>query len=193
VTDTVDRREVVVEDPYSTGKARLLAWIAAALRTRAVLHQQRGGRVNAVTLVGFSSDLQRVEVHYTSLLLQATAELVRLRPPSHRESVTAYRRSWLHGFAVAVHQRLSTAERHAEQERADPDRGDDGASTGVALVLADRRVLVDQAFGEAFPRLSGSRRPQLTGSGLAAGHAAGSRADLGSARMGGGPRGALGA
>jgi hypothetical protein len=124
VTDSVDRRDVAVEDPYSAGKARSLAWIAGALRTRAALHQQRGGRVNAVTLVGFSADLRRVEVLYTSLLPQATAELVRLRPASHRESVTGYRRSWLHGFAVAVHQRLSTAEQHAEQERADPDRGD---------------------------------------------------------------------
>jgi hypothetical protein len=49
-----------------------------------VLHQRRGGRVTAVDIVGFGSNLGRVELLYTSLQLQATTQLTRLRPPSHR-------------------------------------------------------------------------------------------------------------
>jgi hypothetical protein len=39
--------------------------------------------------------------------------------------VTAYRRSWLHGFGVAVHQRLTAAEQRAEQEQTDRESGAD--------------------------------------------------------------------
>ena len=62
MTDTIDRRDVVVDAPDSAGKARLLVWIARALCSRAVLHQRRGGRVTAVTIGGFGSDLERVEL-----------------------------------------------------------------------------------------------------------------------------------
>jgi hypothetical protein len=58
------------------------------------------------TVVGYTADLERAGVLYTSLLLQATTRLVRVRPPAYSgESVAAYRRSWLHedlrGFNVA--------------------------------------------------------------------------------------------
>ena len=110
--DEIGATRVEVADPYSAGKARLLGWTASALRCRAVLHEVRGprrlgrGRIGAVTVFGFASDRERVEVLFTSLLLQAQAQLVAQRPPHPDESVAAYRRSWLHGFAVRVHRRL---------------------------------------------------------------------------------------
>src|SRR4051812_8410869 len=97
---TADRpgaQRIPVDDPYSAGKARLLAWTAQALRCRVALHRTRGGRVRAVTVFGFAADRARVELLYTSLLLQACAELVRLRPPEPGESVAAYRRARLVG------------------------------------------------------------------------------------------------
>jgi len=178
--DEIGATRVEVADPYSAGKARLLGWTASALRCRAVLHQLGGGRVGAVTVFGFASDRERVEVLFTSLLLQAGAQLVRERPPDRGESVAAYRRSWLHGFAVQVHRRLVEAElravRRAEQ-RADRPVAD--GSDGAAVVLADRRDRVERAYAEAFPVLGRSRPSVLTGSGFAAGAAAGERADLG--------------
>ena len=108
--DEVATCRIPVADPYSAGKARLLAWTASALRCRAVLHEAGGGRVAAVTVLGFASDRARVELLYTSLLLQASGQLAALRPAWAGESVAAYRRSWLHGFAVRVHQRLVEAE-----------------------------------------------------------------------------------
>jgi hypothetical protein len=152
----------------------LLGWTAAALRCRAVLHQAGGGRVAAVTVFGFASDRERVEVLFTSLLLQATGQLLHGRPERAGESVAAYRRSWLHGFAVSVHRRLCAAERRAAQAGDGPDAG-----TRTALVLADRRDRVERAYAEAFPVLGQGRRPALSGSGYPAGAAAGDRADLG--------------
>ena len=193
--DEVGATRMEVADPYSAGKARLLGWTASALRCRAVLHQLGGGRVGAVTVFGFASDRERVEVLFTSLLLQAGAQLLRERPPHPGESVAAYRRSWLHGFAVQVHRRLVDAERRAErraEQRAEQRAGAAGAgSPGAALVLADRRSQVERAYAEAFPALGRSRRSVLSGTGFAAGAAAGERADLGVGALRG--RRALGA
>jgi hypothetical protein len=187
--DEIGTTRVDIADPYSAGKARLLGWTASALRCRAVLHQMAGGRVDAVTVFGYASDRERVEMLFTSLLLQAGAQLVRQRPPRRGESVAAYRRSWLHGFAVQVHRRLVDAEQRAEQQAG--TRADQGPPAGAALVLADRRSRVERAYAEAFPVLGRGRPSMLSGSGFAAGAAAGERADLGAPAVRG--RRALGA
>ncbi len=184
--DEIGATRVELAEPYTAGKARLLGWTAAALRCRAVLHQGAGGRVAAVTVFGFASDRERVDVLFTSLLLQAAGELAHGRPEPTGGSVAAYRRSWLHGFAVSVHQRLSVAEARAEVRAG--ARADGGAPPGAdgrvggacaALVLADRRERVDRAYAEAFPVLGRGRRRVLSGTGYTAGAAAGERADLG--------------
>jgi hypothetical protein len=187
--DEIGPLRIPVGDPYSAGKARLLGWTAVALGCRWVMHRGLGGRVAAVTVFGHAADRQRVEVLFASLQMQATRELVRLRPPRRGESVAAYRRSWLHGFATEVHRRLVDAERAAAAAA-----GATGTGPPVALVLADRRHAVESAFAAAFPRLGTARRPVLSGSGFAAGALAGEQADLGGLRRVGteGPR-ALGA
>lgn len=187
-TDEIGTTRIEMADPYSAGKARLLSWTARALRCRAVLHQAWGGKVGAVTLFGFGSDRERVEVLYTSLLLQATAALVRVRPECSWESVAAFRRSWLHGFGVEVQRRLVEAERGAER---DAHATGPAAGREVALVLADRDRRVDRAYAEAFPRLAAARGSTLSGTGFGEGAAAGRRADLG-ARGVAGRRRALG-
>lgn len=176
-SDEIGVRRIGMDDPYSAGKARLLAWTASALRCRAVLHQAWGGKVAAVTVFGFASDRERVEMLYTSLLLQAGTQLVRQRPAWPGESVAAYRRSWLSGFSAEVHRRLVDAEASAARTA---DRAP-GASDGrtLALVLADRTDRVARAYAEAFPTVGTARRSVLSGSGYASGAAAGERADLG--------------
>lgn len=175
--DDIGATRIGVDDPYSAGKARLLGWVASALGCRCVLHEVWGGKVGAVTVFGHASDRERVELLHTSLLLQATSQLVRQRPARAGESVAAYRRSWLHGFAVEVHRRLTTAEAGAAEHAAALPRPADGPS--VALVLADRRDRVDRAYTEAFPVLGRARRTTLSGTGFGAGTRAGARADLG--------------
>ena len=176
--DEIGATRVDLADPYTAGKARLLGWTAVALRCRAVLHQAAGGRVAAVTVFGFASDRERVEMLFTSLLLQAAAELARGRPARAGESVAAYRRSWLHGFAVSVHRRLAAAEAAAEADAGSRTQAGAGGRR-AGLVLADRRERVDRAYAEAFPVLGRGHRPALSGTGFSAGAAAGERADLG--------------
>lgn len=187
--DEIGATRIAVDDPYSAGKARLLGWVGSAFGCRCVLHGASGGKATAVTVFGHASDRARTELLHTSLLLQATSQLVRLRPPDARESVAAYRRSWLHGFAVEVHRRLTEAHERAEAD-AGAGRPVDGPS--VALVLADRRERVDRAWAEAFPDLERARRSVLSGSGYGAGAQAGSRADLGHAAVPRSPAAAVG-
>ena len=181
--DTIDGRRITITDPYSSGKAELLGWVASPLRCRTIEHRRRGGGVRACTVLGYTADLQRAELLYTSLLLQATTRLLRVRPPAYSgESVAAYRRSWLHGYNRAVYARLSAAEKKAEQDAtATGQSGATGCST--ALVLLDRTAHVQRAVEEAFPHLGKARTRTLTGSGVWSGYHAGQQADLGTPRL----------
>jgi hypothetical protein len=187
--DDVGDRVVAMHRPYALDKSTLLAGVAAALRCRAVRRTGHGhdGKVVSIHLFGHESDLARVELLFTSLLLQATTGMQRARPwPG--ESVAAFRRSWLAGFTSAVVTRLGQAEQRAAEQaqrwRADSTAG----GRSVALVLADRSVAVDEAVQREYPYLRTARARSLTGSGAASGYAAGRRADLGGTRVGGAPR-----
>ncbi|MFP5021394.1 DUF2786 domain-containing protein [Pseudonocardia phyllosphaerae] len=190
-TDPIAGVRIEIDDPYSGGKARLLGWTAAALRCRWVMHDARAGKVAAVTVFGFASDRERVELLYTSLLLQAARQLARVRPADPAESVAAYRRSWLYGFAARVHERLREAEAAAVGESGSwaGASGDGGPS--AELVLADRGDRVDRAYAEEFGDLRRARRPQVSGTGFGHGAAAADRADLGGPRLGARPVPAL--
>lgn len=181
-TDPIGHVRIDIDDPYSGAKARLLGWIASALRCRWVMHDPRAGTVAAVTVFGYTSDRERVELLYTSLLLQASAQLGSVRPPDPRESVAAYRRSWVYGFAARVHQRLLQAEQAAVSEVASTSAA---GAPSVELVLVDRGKEVDRAYEEEFGDLRRARRPQVSGSGYRRGAAAADRADLGGPRLDG--------
>lgn len=190
-------RVVVLDPPYARDKGSLLAAVAGPLRVRAVLRQVRSpgpSSANALSmhLFGMAADLERVDVLYTSLLVQAAHGLAVVRPKRVTESVAAYRRSWMIGFAYIIQQRLAMAEAEM-QRRAEAATGSGAASTGpsVSLVLADRTALVDAAVLSAYPRLRSARGRLLSGSGSAEGAAAARRADLGGQRLGRRRRAAL--
>lgn len=181
--DEVGSIRLSMTDPYSTEKAQLAYGVARAMGCQLVQHVGHGrSRVDAVTVMGFRSDLQRVELTFTSLLLQATRSVVRQRPPEwSRESPAAFRRTYLVGFTNEVHRRLVAAERGAVEQH------DATAHTGApsaALVVADRRAIVDRAYGQQYGHLKAGRRRQLSGSGYRAGTEAGRRADVGQRRVG---------
>ncbi|MBX6388412.1 MAG: DUF2786 domain-containing protein [Frankia sp.] len=166
-----------IHPPYARDKVTLLASIVAPLGCRLVHRTARGadGRTgHAAHLFGMDSDLTRVQLLFTSLLVQQ-AQALALATPPRWEDPRAFRRSWMAGFAVAVQQRLAEAER-AAAERAQATHAD---GPSVALVLADRSSRVDAHLASVYPRLRAARGRHLSGSGGRAGYAAGQRADLG--------------
>ncbi|WIX81735.1 DUF2786 domain-containing protein [Amycolatopsis carbonis] len=172
-SDDITVLKIPIENPYSRDKASLLTNIAYPLRCRTLLHRVGQG-VDAVTVFGFKSDLGRVELLFTSLLLQASTQLTRVRPDDRvfRESLAAYRRTWLHGFARAVHDRLVRAEDTAAREYS-------GSGVQSAeLVVRDRTTLVQSAFDREYGDLRAAAPRRLSGSGYREGHQAGTRATL---------------
>lgn len=180
--DAIGDRIVKVYGPYIFERARLLQIVADNMGGKSV---RRGGTNGhpyvEVHLFGYGTDLERIELIYTSLLIQAANGVGHATPRrSYSEGVRAFRTSWLRGFTAAVGQRLRES---AEYARAQADAArQTGPST--ALVLADRSTAVDRQYRSAYPRTRTSSSSSLAGSGYSGGHAAGMRADLGGTRIG---------
>ncbi|MGC4807956.1 DUF2786 domain-containing protein [Micromonospora sp. DT233] len=169
-TDPVGDRVVEVVAPYARDKAGLLAAVADPMRCRCVRRRQGSGF--AMHLFGFASDLERVDLLFTSLLVQAAHGLAGAAVPAH-DHPAAFRRSWLAGFAQVVGARLAQAEAGAVAEAAG------AGAPSVALVLVDRSDRVQRRVAEVYPRLRSAAPRRLAGSGFGSGAAAGRRADLG--------------
>lgn len=170
--DPVGDRAVALDPPYALDKAGLLAGVAVPLRCRVVRRRDRDGL--RMHLFGHATDLERVELLFTSLLVQAAHGLAAVPVPAH-EHPAAFRRSWLAGFTTAINTRLRDAEAAAVAETPE---------VSTSLVLLDRSDRVERRMAEAYPRLRTAGPRRLAGGGLQQGYAAGRTADLGGGRLG---------
>ena len=143
-----------------------------------------GTKELSLHLFGHRSDLQRTEILFTSLLVQALHALARTPVPSW-DHPAAFRRSWLAGFAGAIGRRLDRVEQAAAEQAQDRFAGH---GTSSALVLADRSHAVEAARDATYPQLGRASARRLSGTGARDGWTAGQRADLGDGRLGGARR-----
>ncbi|TDQ51619.1 DUF2786 domain-containing protein [Actinorugispora endophytica] len=147
---------VPVDNPYEDSKAVLLEVVAEANHCRTVWHQDLGFS----TVLGFGADTDAVELMYTSLLAQATAEMVRAgsgRPGGAkgrkaRERTREFRRSFLAAYVQRVGERLERAARDAERGAAA-----ESGTPDLLPVLAERDRAVEDAVDEMFPGLVRTR------------------------------------
>jgi hypothetical protein len=192
-TDRVGDRVIVLDAPYARDKGGLLSTVALALRCKVVQRSRwvDGRKQLSLHLFGYGVDLDRVELLYTSLLVQAAHALAAAYVP-YGESGAAFRRTWYAGYASAIGYRLRAAEQRAQAEasqiRQHTETGQAGSGRSVALVLADRSTHVEAAMQTAYPKLRAGRARQLSVSGYSGGYAAGQRADLGGTRLAGASR-----
>jgi len=142
---------------------------------------RRGG--DSLLVFGFSSDLDLIEMLYTSLLVQALRALAQAEIPS-RENARTFRTSWWAGYTSRIITRLRGSQQRAEAEAA--------KTPGTALVLADRSLQVKAAFRAEFPktRTTSSSRTRSR-AGYSQGHDAGGRADIGGSKLSARSAGAL--
>jgi len=181
ISDTVGDKVIVLPDPYARQKAQLLVDIADPLRVKVVLKPDASRRIDGfeVHMFGFASDIERVDVLLTSLLVQSAFGLAAARPAAgsamSASRLAAFRRDWLAGFGVKVRMRLIAAEQRAARNV---------GTVGTELVLAHRSDLVEAAIGAAYPQIV-RRTPRRVRSAEAFrnGVAAGANADLGNARI----------
>jgi hypothetical protein len=137
-------RRMPVDNPYESPKATLLHAVAQANHCRSVWQKAIG----MSTVVGFPSDLDAVELLYTSLLVQANTAMLRegaKRDSYGRSRTRAFRQSFLVAYGYRIGVRLSQATGHAEQAAAAAAPG-----TDLVPVLTRRREAVDHAVGEMF-------------------------------------------
>jgi hypothetical protein len=176
-TDRPANRVIDVQNPWAQIRAHLLAGLVGAMRCQCVLLPAAGGK--RVHVFGYTSDLERAEMLYTSLLVQMAHGLAVAEVPATARSARAWRRSWLLGYASAVVARVRAAEERAASDAEDTR---DGTGPSTALVLADRSLVVRRHCEEAYP-VTRKMRITYTGSGYRTGYAEGERADIGGARL----------
>ncbi len=165
-------RRIGVDNPYEVAKASLLDVVADANRARAVWSKALG----FTTVIGFESDLDAVELLYTSLLVQATSAMMRAGSRQDRlgrSRTRAFRQSFLASFAIRIGERLRAATAQASAQAV--------AETGadrLLPVLAARTDSVRETTEAMFPDIVSQSVTATDGEGWASGRAAADLASL---------------
>jgi Protein of unknown function (DUF2786) len=176
-TDRPDSRMLDIDNPWARVKAHLLCGLGSALRCQCILlTTQTGIKVHAF---GYQSDLERLDVLYTSVLIQMWHGLAGAEVPAWCRGPRAWRRSWLLGFASAVISRVRAAEHDATLVATSPASP---AGSRTELVLADRAQVIRSEAERAYP-LTRTARVTYSGTGYRDGYAQGQRADIGARRL----------
>ncbi|MDG4803289.1 DUF2786 domain-containing protein [Micromonospora sp. WMMD980] len=154
--------------PYAAAKALLIQEVAGANRCESVWSDDLG----FATVLGFPADLAAVELLHTSLLVQATAAMLRGRAARGRTSgrrTKGYDESFLNAFALRIGERLRATSTAAAEEHAD----------GRLLpVLAARTDAVRERTEQLFPGTTRHRLQVRDSEGWSSGTTAADRASL---------------
>lgn len=161
-----------VDAPYEASKSLLLSVVADANRCRTVWARNLGFS----TVFGFRTDLELVELLYTSLLVQATTAMTAEGPRRDhhgRSSTRSFRQSFLTAYANRIGERLADATGRVDAQAA--------AEVGAARllpVLAARDEAVRERLAEAFPHVVQQTVSITNAEGWHSGRAAADRASL---------------
>jgi hypothetical protein len=167
---------VRVDRPYQRAKGQILYEVGEANRCHVLGDVDVDGVYYHLT--GYQSDVDAVEMLFTSLLLQASRAMLACAVPSH-VNPRSYRHSFLIGYAEEIGARLSRSTASA----VDIHRQESGAD--LLPVLADRKAAVRQEAERMWAgQIRTSRISYRTNGGYQAGRAAGGQADLGRRRLG---------
>ncbi len=167
-----DGRRVHLQAPYLKEKMQLLTEISEVNGVRAVWADTHA----IATVVGLPDDLERVELLFTSLLVQATRAMTGADTGgAHPQGVAAFRRGFLMGYAVRIGQRLRTARDKATAEGAEAAGVDVGE---LVPVFSAREEAVQTAFDELFPTTVRARTRRVDAAGWHAGTSAADAAHL---------------
>jgi hypothetical protein len=143
---TVIGRRIHIDNPYSLEKAILLNAVAGANRVKAVWSDFAA----SMTLVGVPTDLEQIEMLFTSLLIQATRAMTEAGQTSEagtNSRSSSFRRSFLIAYATRIGQRLGEATEHAV------------STYGSALVpvFARQQAAVGEEYDRLFPQVKQSK------------------------------------
>jgi hypothetical protein len=152
---------VDLDNPWANVQVYLLAHLAEALRCEAieVTRPDPGTRLH---LFGHVSDIERAEVLYTGMITQMSRALAAEEVPATVDSLRAWRRSWMLGWATAAVSRVKAGEVRAADEAEDV--------LELAIVLRERAAHVRRRADEAYPCTNEKRQRYTTVSGYNTGY-----------------------
>jgi Protein of unknown function (DUF2786) len=188
-TDRPADRVFTLANPWGDVKRHLLAGLALALRCQCV--QTRSPEGTRLHVFGYTSDLERADILFTSLLVQMARALAQQVVPGSGGAARAWRRSWMLGFATAVVTRVRAAEEAAVAASGAASGTEPAGGQSAALVLADRSLVVRRQVAAAYPRLR-KTRVTFSGGGYGDGYREGQKADIGGPKLRSRSAGALG-
>ena len=149
-------RRIGVDHPHEKEKASLLDAVARANRC----HTVSSPELAFSTVFGFDTDIDAVDLLYTSLLVQAHRAMARAEPPggkAGRRRLKAFRQSFLVAFAVRIDERLAGAAQLALAQAT--GRGD--ATVELLPVLASRDEQIRETMRRVFPHTVRARASRV--------------------------------
>ncbi|MEU7612476.1 DUF2786 domain-containing protein [Micromonospora sp. NPDC049204] len=164
------------DTPYAGAKALLVQEVAAANRCEAVWSDDLG----FATVLGWPADLVAVELLYTSLLVQATAAMLRGRVERRQGSgrrTKVWDESFLNAFALRIGERLRAAT-EAATDAADQAAAETAGAERLLPVLAARGEAVRERLDTLFPGVTRHRLSVRDAEGWSSGTSAADRASL---------------
>ncbi|WP_233579665.1 DUF2786 domain-containing protein [Verrucosispora sp. FIM060022] len=154
-------RRIGVDHPHEREKASLLDVVARANRC----HTVSSPELAFSTVFGFDTDIDAVDLLYTSLLVQAHRAMARAEPPggkAGRNRLKAFRQSFLVAFAVRIDERLTDAAQRALAQ-VTAGSGGTGVSDPADLlpVLASRDEQIRETMRQVFPHTVRARASRV--------------------------------
>ncbi len=177
--DDLRVREIEIgRGAYVRARLALLQAISDAHDVRVVFQARPHGTV--AMAAGFRSDLDVVEVMYTSLHQQAGSQMGAVKRQTGA-ATQRFRRSFLFGFADRIGEVLGESQQQAE---AQVRSNDASVTTARALATTSRNERVEEFAAKSFGRVRTARAPTAAQvGGWGAGAAAANRADVGRTRL----------
>ncbi|HSP29446.1 MAG TPA: DUF2786 domain-containing protein [Ilumatobacteraceae bacterium] len=177
--DELTVREIALgRGAYVRGRLALLMAVAEAHDARVVFGATPSGTIAYVA--GHASDVDVVEVMYTSLHSQAASQMSAERRATSA-ATQSYRRAFLFGYADRVAKSFDEVRKAAEAASPTTVAVDGG---GRSLARLERGRRVDEFIGERFGRVRTARSAAGADvTGWSAGSVAAERADLGRRRV----------
>lgn len=180
------QKTIMVEAPYGNAKSLILTAVSNFNNCKAILLET--GKRTVASVVGFESDIEMVELMFTSLLAQCSNAMLKEQPVGNTK---AFRQAFVLGFANRVNSRLVEQKRETAEQMREARAEMDGLAPSTEIVLVDRTKAVTTEFKTLYPRVRSTSVSSSSRSGRASGDAAGARASLSNSTGINGSRGML--
>lgn len=185
--EEIIRRRIEVHGIYALAHVYLANAISKGVGNVKALQIKEGKR-QSIELIGYESDVDRVEWMFTNLQLQASSALLAWWGNAKAEgSLSHYsandkfkaRRSFLIAFSGGVLERM-------KEEREVVEKEYEAHTAGTAVALRSRESEVEDFVRSEYSNLRRGRGVQMSQSGSIAGRSAGRKADVGTTQVSGG-------